>query len=130
MASLKKKVVIKAQKKGSLGPGQRTQAKAYETAVFFQETRKKNKAADRYLADIKTNIRNAGYNPDNITMRYDEQGRAASPRIKLASGGPGLRKATYVGGINKANAKRWAAIALKAKTNPSTTGRSTNRKAK
>ena len=110
------------------GVGQRTKAKAYENAVFYQETRKKNKAADKYLADIKTNVRNAGYNPDNISMRYDERGRAASPKMRIAQG-PTLNSGTYIGGINKKNAKGWAKVAVKAKTNPTSTGRSTNKKA-
>lgn len=130
-----------AQKKKVSGVGRKVSAqkksnpsKDYETAVFYQEARKKEAGAQKYLTDIKTNLRNAGYGNVKIALeRNPNTGRAVSPAIRLTRTNPdlvkGFPKSTWMR-VDKSNAKNYAKMAVDWKQNTATTGRSTNKKAK
>jgi hypothetical protein len=123
-------------------PTQRKNARAYEKAVFRQEFAKKEAGATKYLADIKATLKNAGYNPDIVSLDREQwSGRATTPQIILSQRSPaamaaakeGFGQAPYAakalkGGFNKAT--KMAALKYKLIGNTSTKGKSVNQKAK
>jgi hypothetical protein len=118
-------------------PNQRKNARAYESAVFRQEFAKKEAGAQKYLADIKATLRNAGYNPNIVSLGREQwSGRATTPEITIARRDIGLgegfgqdtKRRVLKGGFNKAT--KMAALKYKLIGNTSTKGKSVNQKAK